>query len=326
MAQIRIHTEQVRDAGRQFRAKSEQLSDIDSALQSAIGNLDTWAWDGRSRADAEPMLDQVRPESARIAQELDRLGQLLERVAERFENEDNDAARKIEGMNWIEFEDVTSDIPDTSSTINKIGESQDEDESLWKKISNGLEKFSTGFEHWGETGKMFKVLVAPTVSGLSGNWLKDALSLGGKNFTRGFGEDVIGIGGIGPLAEILSEIDENWKEYDRDVPKAAIGIVFDTWLGVGLPILGSTIGTTAGAAIGTAIGGPVGTVIGGKVGAIIGGWLGGECTEWVENWKIDGKELDQTVVEAVSGVTEKVGEAIGEGVYNAVEGIVSFFD
>jgi len=109
MAQIRIHTEQVREVGRQFRAKSEQLNDIDNALQSTIGNLDTWAWDGRSRADAEPMLDQVRPESDRIAQELDRLGQILQHVASSFENEDNTVAKEIEGA-FIE------DIFDNTST------------------------------------------------------------------------------------------------------------------------------------------------------------------------------------------------------------------
>jgi hypothetical protein len=50
------------------------------------------------------MLDQVRPESARVADELDHLGRKLRHVAETFEQEDNTAARNLEGMGWVDFE------------------------------------------------------------------------------------------------------------------------------------------------------------------------------------------------------------------------------
>ena len=61
-------------------------------MQRAIGSLDTGAWDGRSRWRAEPLLDRVRPESARVADGLDELGRKLVRVADTFEQEDNTAA------------------------------------------------------------------------------------------------------------------------------------------------------------------------------------------------------------------------------------------
>lgn len=103
MTQIRIDTQRVRDVGRQFRSDSDQINDIGNALQSAINSLDTWAWDGRSRADAEPMLDQVHPGSRNLASDLERLGKMLQHVADRFENEDNTAARELEDLPWVEF-------------------------------------------------------------------------------------------------------------------------------------------------------------------------------------------------------------------------------
>ena len=103
MTRIRIDTDQVREAGRRLIAKSTQVDEIGSELQSAIGSLDTWAWDGASRWRAEPMLDRVRPESAAVAEELDRLGRILVRVADVFEQEDATAARNLEGMKWVDF-------------------------------------------------------------------------------------------------------------------------------------------------------------------------------------------------------------------------------
>jgi len=103
MAQIRIDTQRVRDVGRQFRSNSDQINDINNALQSVINSLDTWAWDGRSRADAEPMLDQVRPESGNLGDGLERLGKVLLHIADRFENEDGTAARGLQEISWMDF-------------------------------------------------------------------------------------------------------------------------------------------------------------------------------------------------------------------------------
>jgi len=103
MTQIRINTEQVKAVGRQFDATGERLAEIGYELQRAIGSLDTWTWDGVSRQRAEPLLGQVRPASERVAGELDELGRVLARVAEAFEQEDNTAARNLEGMSWADL-------------------------------------------------------------------------------------------------------------------------------------------------------------------------------------------------------------------------------
>ncbi|MEA3338344.1 MAG: CHAP domain-containing protein, partial [Chloroflexota bacterium] len=73
-------------------------------LQSAIGSLDTGAWDGRSRARAEPMLGRVQQGGTRVAEGLDVLGRKLVRVADVFEQEDDTAAQNLEGMPWVDFE------------------------------------------------------------------------------------------------------------------------------------------------------------------------------------------------------------------------------
>lgn len=113
MAQIRIDTEHAREAGRRLISESDRLAEIGHELQDAISSLDIRAWDGVSRARAEPMLGRVRPESERMAQGLDILGRKLVRVADVFEQEDNTAARNLEGMPWVSFETTRalSNIP-----------------------------------------------------------------------------------------------------------------------------------------------------------------------------------------------------------------------
>lgn len=104
MAQIRIDTERAAEVARRLVAAGNLVNQIGGELQSAIGSLDTWAWDGHSRARAEPLLSQVRPESQRLGQELDTLGRKLARAAAAFEQEDNTAAGNLAGMPWVEFE------------------------------------------------------------------------------------------------------------------------------------------------------------------------------------------------------------------------------
>jgi len=104
MTQIRIDTEHTREVARRLIAESDRLSEIARELQHATGGLDTWAWDGRSRSRAEPLLSRVRPESARAADSLDELGRKLRRVADTFEQKDNSAAGKLAAMPWVDFE------------------------------------------------------------------------------------------------------------------------------------------------------------------------------------------------------------------------------
>ena len=107
MAQIRIDTARVREVGQRFGREADCLAEIGHELQGAIHYLDTWAWDGRSRARAEPLLARVRPESARLAEGLSDLGRKLARVADEFDREDANAARNLEGMPWVEFASAT---------------------------------------------------------------------------------------------------------------------------------------------------------------------------------------------------------------------------
>ena len=104
MTQIRIDTDQVRETGRRLNTEADRLAQIGRELQSAIGSLDTGAWDGRSRARAAPLLNRVRPESEQTAERLGELGRKLARVAEVFEHEDNTAAGNMAGMSWVDFE------------------------------------------------------------------------------------------------------------------------------------------------------------------------------------------------------------------------------
>jgi len=104
MTQIRIDTEHTREVARRLLAEADRLSEIGHELQHAIGSLDTWGWDGRSRSRVESKLSRVRPESARAADSLDELGRKLRRVADTFEQEDDTAARNLGGMGWVDWD------------------------------------------------------------------------------------------------------------------------------------------------------------------------------------------------------------------------------
>ena len=118
MTQIRINTDHTREVARRLLAESDRLAEIGHELQNAIGGLDTWAWDGRSRSRAEPLLARVRPESEWVKHQLEELGYKLVRVANIFEQEDNAAARNLEGMPWVDFDisatKVLSEITDNN--------------------------------------------------------------------------------------------------------------------------------------------------------------------------------------------------------------------
>ncbi len=103
MGQIRVNTEEVRQAGRRLWGEARELDMLCHRLQREMYSLDTWSWDGRSRWRTEPLLEQVRPRGVYLVNELERLARLLQRVADRFEDEDRTAARNLEGMDWVEF-------------------------------------------------------------------------------------------------------------------------------------------------------------------------------------------------------------------------------
>jgi uncharacterized protein YukE len=112
--QIRIDTDRAREVGRRLVAEGDHLAEMAHELQRAIGRLDTWAWDGRSRRRAEPMLRRVRPESERVARDLENLGRKLAHVADVFEQVDRDTVRAIAPLpslpsDWLPGERLPQD-------------------------------------------------------------------------------------------------------------------------------------------------------------------------------------------------------------------------
>lgn len=104
MARIRIDTERVREVGQQFLANGQEITEIRQRLEHSIDDLDTGAWDGRSRAKAEPLLGQVRIQSIDYANKLERLGRMLQHVADQFEREDSLASRDLGRLPWVDFD------------------------------------------------------------------------------------------------------------------------------------------------------------------------------------------------------------------------------
>ena len=101
MTDIRINTEHVREAGQQIAARGSRLAEIGQIVQQAVHSLDTGAWDGVSRARAEPLLGRAAPEATRVSEALGALGQKLAHVADVFEERDTTAARELTGLPWV---------------------------------------------------------------------------------------------------------------------------------------------------------------------------------------------------------------------------------
>ena len=337
MTRIRIDTEHVREVGRQLIAESDRMDGIGQELQSAIGGLDTGSWDGISRAWAEPMLDRVRPESARVADELDHLGRKLAHVAEVFEQEDNTAARNLAGMGWVDFGVEASVMTNaTSSASPTKSEKRSDEKTFLEGIGDRGEYLGIGLDVAAALPAL-GLLSIKHMSGFSGNILRDAWSLGGKNLARTWRDmssrslgdlfketdDLSGPAAlvVGSVCEVIGETGENWREYEGDPGKMAGGLLFDSALGIGASVAGGAAGAFIGAALGGAVcsvipvaGTSAGAVIGGKIGGIAGGWLGGKAAEWVEDVKIGDQELDQAVADTVD-----------RGLDTIVDGVASLF-
>jgi uncharacterized protein YukE len=106
MSKIRIDTDSVRNVGHQFRVKGEHIFEIGRQLNHSINNLDTWAWSGRHRANLEPLLEQVYSKTDYLEKELQRLSQLLLRIADTFEQNDSTAAENLTELPWVDFSDT----------------------------------------------------------------------------------------------------------------------------------------------------------------------------------------------------------------------------
>jgi uncharacterized protein YukE len=312
------------------------MEQMGNELRQAIGSLDTWAWDGRSRSRAEPMLNRVQPESRRVTEELDNLGRTLMRIADTFELEDNNAARELEGMAWVDFDTTISGVPislrspQSSGTVDLSGSNKKEEKTILERFEATGGVLSIGMDAVAALPAL-SVLSVKYMSGFSGNLWKDAFSLGGKSFARTWRDmaqtplDDLDLGAaglvLGSVCEVIGESGENWREYGGDPGKMAGGLFFDSALGIGASLAGGAAGTAIGAGIGGGLGSVVpvvgtsaGAVIGGKIGGIIGGWYAGQWAEDLENIKIGGQELDQTVANAVD-----------RGLDSVIDGVTSLF-
>jgi len=329
MTQIRIDTEHTREVARQLITESDRLSEIGHELQNAIGGLDTWAWDGRSRSRAEPLLSRVRPESSRAAEGLDVLGRKLVRVADTFEQEDDTAARNLEGMGWVDFEDDSGIIDLTGAYLDSAS------------------YFAEGINDWQERAEVLaSILVACSmvkgdtypgqaifyggrhlkeIAGLSPylTHVKDAQIIIPSHMTKQAFKSQFSKGNF--LLEGLTEVGENWEEYKGDVPKVATGIVMDTLIGVGCSAIGVAAGTFVLGAVGGVLLGPPGAVIGGKIGGVLGGMAGGWVAEKVEDIKIGDRELDQVVVETVTGEIQASAQAVDQALSPFVNSVARLF-
>lgn len=144
MTAIRINTDQVRDAGRQLLSAGDRLAQIGAELQSAMGSLDTWAWDGQSRWEMEGTLSGVRPASEAVAQGLDELGRKLYHVADTFEQEDATAAQNLEGMPWVEWKNGSE--PELQTQDQNIGTSFEGNRRWWSLELGGEAGISTSYD------------------------------------------------------------------------------------------------------------------------------------------------------------------------------------
>jgi hypothetical protein len=101
MTTIRIDPDYARTTGRRLIAESDRLSEICTDLRRAIYSLDTWAWDGKSRLRAEPLLGQVGPRGMCLTEDLYDLGLQLCLIAEVFEECEHNALSGIaHNISW----------------------------------------------------------------------------------------------------------------------------------------------------------------------------------------------------------------------------------
>lgn len=300
---IRVPPDRLREAAFVLASQKEAVRSIGEELQRAIGGLDTWAWDGHSRARAEPLLSQAGPESHYLAGRLEELSRKLESAAEEFERVDILIADPLTsvfeqlsaGAEWMEN---LLDSVRTTQTIFAAG------------IIAALIQQGTTY-----AGQM--KVYGP-------QWLKDWAGLSthlthikAANLPRHMAKQALKVSALDIVLEAGSELDENWKEYKGNPIKMGAGVAIDTAIGVGVTVAAGAAGTYIGAVIGQAII-PIpgaGAVIGGTVGKIVAEWAVErfQIDEKIENIRIGGKELDQLAVEKVEASLEPFISAIASG-------------
>lgn len=279
---IKVHPDYLRQVAQVFSSQSMAVDHIGEELQRAISGLDTWAWDGQSRARAEPMLSRVWPESRQLAEQLEELGRKLQYAADAFEEVDTHAVPRFGDMPADRPPSIPSawtgvqsrETPSAASYWLSYGPA-----AAWTWGGFALGQIPLLWEGVSAIRTAHRVLNAPTISGLSSNVWKDAWTLAQKGVRRAPKANLAF--GLSILSEVVSEWQENWEEFHGDVLAVSTAVVVESALGIGCSIAGAGVGTLVGAATGSVLG-PAGVVIGSKIGGIIGGYLGGEMAEWLE--------------------------------------------
>ncbi|MGQ9803815.1 MAG: WXG100 family type VII secretion target [Anaerolineae bacterium] len=276
--QIRVHPDALREAAQMFARQSGAMREIEHELQQATARLDTWAWDGHSRARAESLLNRVGPESRHLAERLEELEKKLRHVADEFEETD---LRVAQGFTQVQMGRATSPQSHFSYEAAMV--------SIWggfalsagSLIGKGIKAITTAH----------KVLNAPSISGYTG--VSD-MALKGIQRAPKHWPFWIGMGG-----EVLSEIGENWNEFHGDVPRFLVATAVESSLGVGMAMGFAAGGAVLVGAVGGAMLGPPGAIIGSKVGSIIGGWVGSKAAEWLESRPVGGRSVAQLIEEGI---------------------------
>ncbi|MBN1923017.1 MAG: WXG100 family type VII secretion target [Anaerolineae bacterium] len=320
MQHIRIRTEQVRGAAQRFDYASTQLTETAATLRRAIHSLDTGAWDSHSRWRIESELGRVSPRCQELAEELNRLGCLLKKVADSFEQQDAQASTAVFNLPWdldlatplmlgVALGGAGKDafVPATDVTGGNLKNASKAAEIY--QLLDDVQDIRGSFEAVGVVTFGGTYLGQVVIKG--GHALKTDLGLSPylthikaanlpKHMAKTAFKDGFSKGNI--LLEGVSELGENWEEYKGGTSRIATGIIVDTALGVGCSAAGAWAGAAAGAALGSALG-PVGTVIGGKIGGVLGTRAGSWAAEKLENVKVDDQELDQWLVDGfINGV------------------------
>ncbi|OQA22269.1 MAG: hypothetical protein BWY63_00911 [Chloroflexi bacterium ADurb.Bin360] len=342
MKRIRIRTEQVREVARRFDYVSTQLTETGAALRRAIHSLDTGAWDGRSRWRIEAELGRVTPQCQDLSEELHHLGRLLDRVATTFEQQDAQASNAVFDLPWdIELllpPMIAVDVNGAEKEALVAGQ-----DGIAEHLKN-LKKSSEDFQHlmnFRDIGASFVVAGLLThgstypgqVIFKGAHDLKEWAGLSPylthikaanlpKHMAKSAFKDSFSKSSI--LLEGASELGENWEEYKGDAGKIATGVIVDTALGVGCSAVGAWAGAAAGAALGSLLG-PVGTVIGGKVGGVLGSMAGSWAAEKLENVKIGDQELDQWLVDGISGGIKAGGQHLDRALDDLAGGVSRLF-
>lgn len=293
--QIRVHPDALREAAQMFARQSGAMREIEHELQQAIARLDTWAWDGHSRARAESLLNRIGPESRHLAERLEELEKKLRHVADEFEEAD---LRVAQGFTQVQMGRATSPPSHFSYEAAMVG--------IWGGF------FLSSVSLTGKVIKalltvhkvLHKVLNAPSTS-ISGYTGVLDLALKGVQRAPKHWPFWIGVGG-----EVLSEIGENWNEFHGDVPRVLVATVVESLLGVGTAMVFAGGGAVVLGAAGFALLGPPGAVIGSTVGSIIGGWMGSEAAEWLETVPVSGRpmarEIEEGIISASGHVVDQV--------------------